>query len=59
MAALNHARAQNNLGGWLLNGRYITRNERDGLILMTLAAEQGIPESMMTLGQIYQHGLIH
>lgn len=47
------------LGGWLLNGRYITRNERDGLILMTLAAEQGIPESMMTLGQIYQHGLIH
>lgn len=56
-AKLGNGNAQNNLGNWLFNGRYVLKNEKEALKWYLKAAEENdMVPSMYALYQIYSQG---
>jgi uncharacterized protein len=55
-AAKNHARSQNALGMFYLNGTHVTKDEKKAFELIGKAAEQNLAEAENSLGLMYLRG---
>ncbi|WP_235988986.1 tetratricopeptide repeat protein [Aquibacillus kalidii] len=56
-AEKGHADALNNYADMYLRGEYVEKNEERALELFKKAADKGVPESMYTLGYMYENGV--